>query len=348
MQPSSRNLTAPGTDRVLVQGQGSGNTYLFDPDRQEVKYKVVDSIPILMPTVLPESSGRVSGRVRIEADVEAYSLRSDSSLMSATLELDVRRLRRLQAFVSRTAYEFGDPLPPMLWDKPFDGSALLDVYTFLFSRPSTGLPTAQLGGRGLHALQSIVLGVDSAVLISPVWEECRHAIAVAERLNLDERLTVAVGIAESLPLPRESLGAVIVAGSMHHFDVSESVDEVARVLHPDGRFGAAEPWRAPGYSLGIAVFGKREEDVDCVPLDPTRMDEFHDRMPASLVIHHGALTRYLLLALAHLGLTLPHLISRWLVAADDQVASRLRIRSFGSSVACLGAMAPVESDGWPH
>ena len=46
-----------------------------------------------------------------------------------------------------------------------------------------------------------------------------------------------LGTAEDIPLPDDSVDAVLVAQAWHWFDPERAVDEVARVLRPGGRLG---------------------------------------------------------------------------------------------------------------
>lgn len=102
-----------------------------------------------------------------------------------------------------------------------------------------------------------------------------------------------MGFAEDLPLESESVDAVIVEGCLHHTRTSDALRESARILVTGGRFGAWEPWKAALYTLGIRVFGKRDPDVNCRPLEPARVTELADIFPNwSEVRLHGALSRY--------------------------------------------------------
>ena len=57
-----------------------------------------------------------------------------------------------------------------------------------------------------------------------------------------------LGTAEEIPLPDDSVDAVLVAQAWHWFDTERAVKEVARVLRPGGRLGLV--WNARDERLG--------------------------------------------------------------------------------------------------
>jgi SAM-dependent methyltransferase len=57
-----------------------------------------------------------------------------------------------------------------------------------------------------------------------------------------------LGTAEEIPLPNESVDAVLVAQAWHWVDPERAVPEVARVLRPGGRLGLL--WNTPDQRLG--------------------------------------------------------------------------------------------------
>jgi len=109
-------------------------------------------------------------------------------------------------------------------------------------------------------------------------------------------------------------------------------------LHKNGKFAAAELWHTPLYSWGIKIFGKREANVYCRPLDETRMAPFGHTFPNSQIIHHGALFRYAMLALHQVGLPTSSRAAWALSRMDDLLASPIKPlrKRFGGSVAILG------------
>ena len=57
-----------------------------------------------------------------------------------------------------------------------------------------------------------------------------------------------LGTAEEIPLPDDSVDAVLVAQAWHWFDPERAVKEVARVLRPGGRLGLV--WNTRDERLG--------------------------------------------------------------------------------------------------
>jgi len=109
------------------------------------------------------------------------------------------------------------------------------------------------------------------------------------------------------------------------------------VLKPGGAFAASEPWRTPWYAIGTRVFGKREPSVYCRPLDPTRVAPLTTTFRNGRRVHHGALTRYLLLVLNKFGVA-SSLRTAWtLNRIDDAVSSVTGLRRLGSSVSLLAS-----------
>jgi len=111
--------------------------------------------------------------------------------------------------------------------------------------------------------------------------------------------------------------------------------EIRRILKLGGKFSAVEPWRAPLYGLGTKILGKRERGVHCRPLEADRVAPLFETFDDAWVNHHGAITRYPLIALGKANVS-PRLetivkLSTW----DDRLASRLSLEKFGSCVAVL-------------
>jgi SAM-dependent methyltransferase len=159
---------------------------------------------------------------------------------------------------------------------------------------------------------------------------------LAKAVGVDDRLKCVVGVAEEMPFDAETHDRIYSGGCLHHMVTESAFSEASRVLKRSGRFAAIDPWRAPGYSLGTKVFGKREANVFCRPLSWDRVHTLNESFTGSGVIQHGTLSRYPLIALSKLGVLIP---SPWvwnITAVDDRVSSFLRLRSYGSS-ACVFA-----------
>jgi len=128
-----------------------------------------------------------------------------------------RRQRSLSFGAEAAAYERGRPsYPPEAidWLLPSDARDVLDLGA------GTGKLTTRLVERGLN-----VTAVD------PIPE-------MLELLSKSLPDTPALlGTAEEIPLPDNSVDAVLVAQAWHWFDVDRAVREVARVLRTGGRLG---------------------------------------------------------------------------------------------------------------
>ncbi len=230
------------------------------------------------------------------------------------------------------------PNPISIWiDAVHDCIAQWDAYHHL--APIAGKRVLQLGGVGIHAVKFLLGGAAQAWLLSPVQAELKFAVALATCFGVENRLRCAEGVAEDLPFEDESFDRCYSGGCLHHMDVARAMPEIRRVLSPGGRFATVDPWRTPLFAIGTRVFGKREKDVHCRPLDTERMKPAHETFPDLRIIHHGTLSRYPLLALHKLHLPLP-LWCVWRIRRlDDAVCSCVPgLRRWGSGVAVLGSI----------
>ncbi len=229
------------------------------------------------------------------------------------------------------------PEPRDVWiDATYDGAAQSDSYTHI--APVAGKRLLQLGGSGLHAIKAILAGAREAWLLTPVLDEARLALAVARRLGLHHRLTCVVAVGEKLPFARGSFDAIVSGGCLHHMQTERAIPECARVLSARGRFAAWDPWRSPLYGIGTRVFGKREIEVNCQPITAARAEPLQEAFDTATVIHHGALTRYFLIALGKMRIDLNEATVSSITRIDDFVSALVPgLRRTGSSVALLGA-----------
>jgi SAM-dependent methyltransferase len=139
-----------------------------------------------------------------------------------------REERSLSFGSEAAAYERGRPsYPPEAidWLLPPDARDVLDLGA------GTGKLTTRLVERGLK-----VIAVDP---IAEMLELLTSALPETPAL---------LGTAEHIPLPDNSVDAVLVAQAWHWFDPEQAIAEVARVLRPGGRLGLV--WNTRDERLG--------------------------------------------------------------------------------------------------
>ncbi len=155
---------------------------------------------------------------------------------------DLRRVHATSFGAVAAVYERGRPsYPPQAvdWLLPDGAAHVLDLGA------GTGKLTRQLRGRGLE--------VTAAEPSEGMREQLRQAVPGAAAL---------AGTAERIPLPDNSVDAVLVAQAWHWVDPAAAVPEVARVLVPGGCLGLLwnvrderEDWVA---RLGAILRSRRE------------------------------------------------------------------------------------------
>jgi SAM-dependent methyltransferase len=140
----------------------------------------------------------------------------------------MQQQRSLSFGAQAAAYERGRPsYPPdaIDWLLPRDARNVLDLGA------GTGKLTTRLVERGLQV-----------VAVDPIAE-------MLEVLSKSLPDTPALlGTAEEIPLPDDSVDAVLVAQAWHWFDPGQAIPEVARVLRPGGRLGLV--WNTRDERLG--------------------------------------------------------------------------------------------------
>ena len=238
-----------------------------------------------------------------------------------------------QPFDSPTVDVSTFPNPISTWiDATYDSKAQWWGYQHL--APVNEVRALQIGGKGIHAVKLLLAGASTACLITPVLGEALCAVRLAERAGVGDRFLAVVGYGEALPFRDGNFDRIYCGGTLHHLDVAQALSEVDRVLSDGGKFAAIEPWRAPFYGIGTRVFGKREREVLCRPIDSARLDQVPSEIDVQLK-KFGTFSRYPMLALAKLGIRPSQNVVWAIFTVDDLVASVIpKARSIGSSL-CL-------------
>ena len=308
-------------------------------------YPVFEGVPVLLAPEALKAEGTsvdLSAGQYAEAyeEMEFYNAVAQSRAENVATSIPAIGLQSALRATEEERSTF--PLPSALWiDGPVDAAAQWDAYSYI-SDVGIGGRALQLGGGGLHAIKLLLAGSQEAWLATPMVEEMRFAQALAHHCGVADRLHVVGAVAEELPFPDRSFDAIYCGSCLHHMEIDLTARECARILRPDGRFAAVEPWRAPFYGVGIRLLGKREP-VHCRPLTDERCASFNEIFREARVVHHGALTRYALIALAKLGLRPPRRAVERVIRVDDAISSLIPgVRRAGSSVAILAA-APTDA-----
>lgn len=225
------------------------------------------------------------------------------------------------------------PNPPLLWAcDNIDAASEVDCFQFIGS--VKGKRVVNVGGSGTVALLLLLAGAAESILLTPMIGEARVALANAELLGLPLRCVV--GIGEELPFDDEYADVCFVGGCIHHMRTEIAFKEIARILRPGGKFAAIEPWKAPGYTLGTKIFGKREANPFCSPMTAERVRPLKGFFSSVNVIHHGALTRYPTIVAQKAGLRLSLPRAEWITRLDDAVCDCIPgARNFGSGLCLL-------------
>jgi SAM-dependent methyltransferase len=277
---------------------------------------------------IPEDEAVFYENVSSDEVAQLASLNSIDDIARVSSALSFAALAR----IVRTKSHSTLPDPKDLWcAATFECVAEYEAMKFV--APVRDKTILQLGGKGTEAVKFMLAGARAAYLVSPVESELRCAKELARLCGIE--IECKLGLAEEIPFADESFDVVYTAGCAHHFKTDQAFPEIRRILRPGGRFAAIEPWRAPFYSIGIRVFGKREEEVHCRPLTNERLGNLSDYFGFHEVRQHGSITRYPMIAFGKLGLMTPLAVAWWVMKADDAFCSLFRMRSYGSCAAIL-------------
>jgi SAM-dependent methyltransferase len=209
--------------------------------------------------------------------------------------------------------EANDPVPPALveklermasttdfpsvdWlDATYDAAAQLDAFNHLGS--FVGQRVAQLGGKGIHAVKSLLAGADEAWLITPMQSEADFGHDLARHIGVRARFKAVVAIAEQLPFDDEVFDSIYAGGCLHHMKTHFAGPEIRRVLTRGGRFAAVDPWQTTLHRVGTRIVGKREANAYCRPLNDERIEPMRIAFGDIDVSHHGPFLRYIALGM---------------------------------------------------
>jgi SAM-dependent methyltransferase len=323
---------------------GAGRSVAVTVDGS-IAYPVLDGVPLLLPT---EAYGRGrSERFDVAGAryAEAYAEAELYSAMAATADTagdgrSMEHLVRVDAEIRAGRLSPADfPSPPIDWlEAGSTIGAQHECFTHL--TPLAGTTVLQIGGTGSHAVLFLLAGAARAVVVSPIVEELRQALRLADRVGVSDRLWVLGGVAESLPLADAVIDRAYSGSSMHHTVTADALAQISRVLTEDGRFASVDVWKAPLHGMGTRLFGKQGGNPHCHPLDPTRVQPLHDVFADASVSFHGAFARYPLAVMSRLGRRPSRSTSWRLASAEDAWAARSSLVRRQSSLVVMRGARP--------
>jgi uncharacterized protein YbaR (Trm112 family)/SAM-dependent methyltransferase len=335
-------LICPVTKRPLTTYSAGGLT----TSDGTISYPVKDEISILLgPEAVTEQSPWPRN-VRLPQYDEAYSemefynkagyehagqIRDQGTLDTS----DSAGLRHLGSIGKLSEAERGPfPVSEAWYSETIDIAAERDCYRHI--GPVTGKRVIQLGGKGVVAVLLLMAGASEAMLLTPMHGEACVAMELATLFGFKDRLRCLVGIAEEIPIEDRYVNVCFVGGCVHHMRTEVAFLEMARILTPGGKFAAIEPWRAPGYTLGTKIFGKREPNAFCSPLDKARLSPIYKAFADARYVQHGSLTRYPSIVAQKAGIVLSVPQATWVADVDDAICNCIPFaRKLGSGVALL-------------
>jgi len=335
-------LACPVTKRPLTEL----STAILGTADGQIGYPVVDQIPILLgPEAVTESPSwprdlKSSQYAEAYSEMEFYNAvgREHARKIKASgsaSSVDSIGMKHLFATAKLPAEQRSDfPNPPHLWIcDGIDAACEVDCYKHI--GPVKGKRVIQIGGSGTTALLLLLAGAAEATLLTPMIGEVQVALEIARLLELDIRCVVAV--AEELPFEDGYADVCFAGGCVHHMRTEIAFAEISRVLVEGGKFAAIEPWKAPGYTIGTKLFGKREANAFCSPLTRERVRPFLTAFSSAQCVQHGTLTRYPSIVAQKAGLVLSAPRAEWVTRLDDNICNCIPFaRRLGSGLALLG------------
>ena len=334
---SLRKVNRTGLD---VGDYGFGDGEWLMRDSQGAYYPVVGDFPVLMyPERLVPKDDAETVDLKLPQYEEAYTEMEHYNAVGndgvdGLTDAEVKRLMAKSMFPDSEKDNF--PLPVDVWvDAPHDLIAQLEAYEYL--RPIKSSTFLQMGGKGTHAVKTLIAGADRALLLTPMLGEARFAMALAERAGVADKLYCVIAVGEEIPFKEGSFDTIYSGGCVHHMRTEMAFGEIKRVLNDGGRFSCVEPWKTVLNTCGTKECGKREAGVFCKPIDPVRLEPLARIFSNHRVQRHGPFLRYVFLGLEQFGLKLPLKTMFNIAKVDDKVGSLFGLTSrFGGSMVICG------------
>ncbi len=193
------------------------------------------------------------------------------------------------------------PEPDDVWIEAGNESlCLFEAYRHL--APVGGKTFMQIGGTGSHSVKMLLAGAERGFLLTPMIEEARYALCLAEIFGVRDRFAPVVGLGEQIPFKADFFDSVFSFACFHHTRLEYVSGELYRVLQEGGKFAGTDPWKTLLHTIGTRMLGKQERDVHCRPITEERLAALERWFPDMTVNWHGPLLRYLRLGLQKLCL----------------------------------------------
>ena len=324
------------TERVLTNPDGS------------LAYPVIDEFPVLLAPELLVKESSINNYDVVDlqdkkyaeayAEMEVYNkVNEDLVNTSLTSEDDFifSLMGALKPDSDYLALKKFFPKPEEKWiDAKHDSLGQLEAYTYL--APVKDKVFLQLGGSGAHAVKALLAGADIGLLLTPMIEEARVAMKLADKFGVADKLGCIIAVGEELPFAQGVIDLVYSGGCFHHMRLDYASKELHRVLKSGGRFSGVDPWKTVLHTIGTNIIGKREKSVFCKPITPERLAPMIEQFSDITVNHHGPVLRYMFLALEKVNLDFPIKTMFKISKIDDSLGKAVGLRKYGGSIMIAG------------
>ena len=140
-----------------------------------------------------------------------------------------------------------------------------------------------------------------------------------------------------MPFLNDSFDCIYSGGVIHHTVTEIAFKEINRVLKKGGKFSAVDPFKMPFYDIGTKIFGKREIDVFCRPIDKKRIKQFEKHFKNIIINYYGLFFRYFVIALEKIGISFSNKTVRKIQKFDKIISNLLPFtKNKGSSIVFCG------------